>query len=496
MHGGIALFVLFVFKHGKIRHQRELEIARVGQSQQVRAFQAQAAQHAPHHLQPVGAEEDEVAGLRVHAHFQIPPHLWFKILGQNGVDLAGFAIENPGHALGAEANGLAGKQLNGGAGKDRARALDIDGTHYAAAFQRFRKDGKRRAARDVAHIHDGQIKTQIRLVAAIAVHGLQPGEPPEGMRHGAAHHPLKQPGEQIPEKREHILLVHEASLHVHLGKLGLAVGAQILVAEAAGHLIVFVDTRHHQELLVDLRALGQGIECAGVHTAGYQIVARALRSGFAQDGRFHLQKALIVEKALHLAQQRVAKEQVSVHLRAAQVQIAVFEPHLFAHRLLVGQGKGQRIRRGEHLHMADGQLHLTGGQGGVIGAFVAQAHLSGDLHHALVFEPFGQCKAGGIRHGLIKDRLHYALAVAHIHEDDAAHVAAGQHPAAHRSLQADVRTAQGSAVMRSFHKAATSLVAGYEKSPPPRHLRGERPKPSAVPPALDKICPAHKRERH
>ena len=146
--------------------------------------------------------------------------------------------------------------------------------------------------------------------------------------------------------------------------------------------------------------------------------------------------------------------------------------------------------------MADGQFHLTGGQGGVIGAFVAQAHLAGDLHHALVFEPFGQCKAGGIRHGLVKDRLHHALAVAHIHEDDAAHVAAGQHPAAHRSLQADVRAAQGSAVMRSFHKAATSLVAGYEKSPPPRHLRGERPKPSAVPPALDRTCPAHKRERH
>lgn len=71
--------------------------------------------------------------------------------------------------------------------------------------------------RDVAHIHNGQVEAQIRLVAAIAVHGLQPCDPPEGMRHGAAHHPLKQPGEQIPEKREHILLVHETSLHVHLG---------------------------------------------------------------------------------------------------------------------------------------------------------------------------------------------------------------------------------------------------------------------------------------
>ena len=139
--------------------------------------------------------------------------------------------------------------------------------------------------------------------------------------------------------------------------------------------------------------------------------------------------------------------------------------------------------------MAGGQLHLARGQGGVVGAFVAQAHLAGDLHHALVFEPLGQREAGGVRHGLVKHRLHHALAVAHVHEDDAAHVAAGQHPAAHRGLPADVHAAQGSAVMRSFHKAATSLIAGYEKSPPPRHFRGERPKPSAVPPALDRIVP-------
>ena len=309
------------------------------------------------------------------------------------------------------------------------------------------------------------------------------------MRHGAAHHPLKQPGKQVLKEREHVLLIHEAALHVDLGELRLAVGAQVLVAKAAGHLIVLVDARHHQKLLVDLRALGQGVERAGMHAAWHQIVPRALRRGFAQDGRLHLQKALIVEKPLDLAKQRMAKEQVSVHLRAAQVQITVFEPELLAHGLLVGKGKGQRVRRREQFHMAGGQLHLARGQGGVIGALVAQAHLAGDLDHALVFEPLGQREAGGVRHGLVKHRLHHALAVAHVHEDDAAHVAAGQHPAAHRGLPANVHAAQGSAVMRSFHEAATSLIAGYEKSPPPRHLRGERPKPSAVPPALDKPVP-------
>ena len=58
--------------------------------------------------------------------------------------------------------------------------------------------------------------------------------------------------------------VDERRLDVELGELELAVGPQVLVAQAAGDLEVAVDARHHQQLLGDLRALGQHVEVAVV----------------------------------------------------------------------------------------------------------------------------------------------------------------------------------------------------------------------------------------
>ena len=65
----------------------------------------------------------------------------------------------------------------------------------------------------------------------------------------------------MPSAKGHdIFLTHERQLHIHLGKLRLAVGAQILIAETFDDLIVTVKTRHHQQLFEQLRRLGQGIE--------------------------------------------------------------------------------------------------------------------------------------------------------------------------------------------------------------------------------------------
>ena len=52
----------------------------------------------------------------------------------------------------------------------------------------------------------------------------------------------------------------EGGLDVDLGELGLAVGAEVLVAEAAGDLEVVLDAGDHEQLLVLLRRLGQGVE--------------------------------------------------------------------------------------------------------------------------------------------------------------------------------------------------------------------------------------------
>ena len=71
----------------------------------------------------------------------------------------------------------------------------------------------------------------------------------------------------------------EADLEVDLGELGLAVGAEVFVAEAAGDLEVAVEAGDHQDLLEDLRRLRERVEVAGVDAAGDEVVARAFGGG-------------------------------------------------------------------------------------------------------------------------------------------------------------------------------------------------------------------------
>ena len=64
-----------------------------------------------------------------------------------------------------------------------------------------------------------------------------------------------------------VVLGDERRLDVELGELELPVGAQVLVAQAPGDLEVAVHARHHEQLLGDLRALGQHVELAPVAAA-------------------------------------------------------------------------------------------------------------------------------------------------------------------------------------------------------------------------------------
>ena len=76
------------------------------------------------------------------------------------------------------------------------------------------------------------------------------------------------PLEQALVHRHDIVLGDEGHLLVHLGELGLTVGAQVLVAVAAGDLEIAVKAGQHQDLLVELGALGQRIKVPRLHTAG------------------------------------------------------------------------------------------------------------------------------------------------------------------------------------------------------------------------------------
>jgi hypothetical protein len=87
--------------------------------------------------------------------------------------------------------------------------------------------------------------------------------------------------------RDDVVLLDEAHLDVELGELRLAVGAEVLVAVAAGDLVVALHAGHHEQLLEQLRRLRQGVPGARLQADRHQEVARALRasSGSASASR-------------------------------------------------------------------------------------------------------------------------------------------------------------------------------------------------------------------
>ncbi len=123
--------------------------------------------------------------------------------------------------------------------------------------------------------------------------------------------------------------VGKRELQVDLGELRLAVGAQILVAEAARNLEVAVEAADHQQLLEDLRRLRQCVELAGMDAARDEVIARALGRRARHVRRLNLVEALARKIVADGQCDAVAHLDVGVHLRTAQVEVAIFQPHLF-----------------------------------------------------------------------------------------------------------------------------------------------------------------------
>jgi hypothetical protein len=140
-------------------------------------------------------------------------------------------------------------------------------------------------------------------------------------------------------EREHVVLLDERRLDVDLGELGLPVGPQVLVAEAAGDLEVAVVPGDHEELLVDLRTLRERVELARVHAARHEVVARALGRGLRQDRRLELEEALAAQERARGLEQPVAQHEVALQLGAPQVEVAVAEAQLLGRQLVVGAAR-------------------------------------------------------------------------------------------------------------------------------------------------------------
>ena len=214
--------------------------------------------------------------------------------------------------------------------------------------------------------------------------------------------------------RHHVLRLNKRHLEVDLGEFRLTVRAQIFVAKAAGHLHVAVEAREHQQLLVLLGRLRQREEIPREHARRHKVIAGALGSGFDEDRGLDLQKPVIVKVIAGNFYDLVALDDLVLHVGAAKIQVAVFQPQLFLYVGMLHNFKGRGFGLCENPQLLNLNFHVAGGQLGVFGG--ALAHYT--AHREYIFRAntrgfFKNLPVGRI----VKCQLQKAGAVAQIHKD-------------------------------------------------------------------------------
>ena len=319
----------------------------------------------------------------------------------------------------------------------------------SARFDDPPEDSERGLAERRREIADLHAAPEIGFVRAVLRDGLGVGHAqkrPRRLTSDEAHEPLH----QRLDRREHQILGRERHLEVDLRELGLAVGAEILVAEALDDLEVAIEPRDHEDLLEDLRRLRQRVELARVHAARHEIVARAFGRGLRQHRRFDLEKALLVEVLPDVHRDAVPQREVVLHPRPPQIEIAILQARVFGDRRLVGDGKGRGLRVVQHTDIGRANLDRAGADFRVHGLWRARLDVAEDRDHVLRPEPSG---ARDERLVVADDHLRHAVAIANVDEQERAEIAKTVHPAEQHGVLADVGSREGTAGVRSRERS-------------------------------------------
>ena len=188
-------------------------------------------------------------------------------------------------------------------------------------------------------------------------------------------------GQHLLGEEDDVVLVDEAHLDVELGELGLAVGAEVLVAVAARDLVVALDAADHEQLLEQLRALRQRVEAARLQARGNQEVAGALGRRPRQRRGLDLDELVVREHGAGRGVDLGPQPDGVTRALTAQVQVAVLQARFLTG--LVVELERQRRALVEHLELGDVDLDRAGGDLEVLVALGTDLDHAGDLDAVL-----------------------------------------------------------------------------------------------------------------
>ena len=316
--------------------------------------------------------------------------------------------------------------------------------HAQAAHDATGTDGAREhaelGARDLlADVADLECVAQVGLVGAVAGERLAVGHARERQL-DLVTCVAPDLGHQLLGQRQHVLALDEAHLEVELRELQRAIGALGLVTPAAGDLVVAVEAAAHQQLLVELRALRQRVERAGLQPERDHEVARALGRRARHGRSLEVEEAALVQEAADRAHRARANALQFLHSRPAQVEIAMADAQRLVDAFVV-ELERQHLAGREQLELGDGELDVAGGQLVVARGLAARDQLPARAHDAL--EPqrmrHGVCLRGALG---VDHELHDARAVAQVDEHEPAVIAPPTDPARERQLSSRVLRAR------------------------------------------------------
>ena len=178
VHGVVALLLGVPLHQREVRDPEEVELALVDQVQPLAHEQPQIAQRLGHDLRAVGDEHHEVAGF---CREPLGNRLDLAVLEElcDRRFEAGVGHLDPGQSLCAEDLCLVREVVHLFARKAR-HARRGETLHLAAQFHGLEEDLEVRRLRDVRNVLQLEPETRVRLVRAVAVHGLVVGEAREG----------------------------------------------------------------------------------------------------------------------------------------------------------------------------------------------------------------------------------------------------------------------------------------------------------------------------
>ena len=246
------LGVFVPFEEGELCDPQEVELSFRDQIQFLCSFQTECAQNRECYLIFIGNNEYHVTLFAAQVCQDFIQLAVRQELCERAVRLFIMPADKC-QTLCTDALCLFGELVNFFSGEDRSGVFRHDCPNAATCFQsraEYHEVNILYNGRQILNLH---AKPSIRLVGAIAFHGLLIGHAGEWCLDFHTQHLLEQILDKAFCHLEDILYIHKGHFQVDLCEFRLTVCPEVFIPEAACNLDIPIHAGNHQQLLVDLR---------------------------------------------------------------------------------------------------------------------------------------------------------------------------------------------------------------------------------------------------